>query len=265
MPKFAANLSMMFNEHAFLERFAAARAAGFNAVEFLFPYAHSPAEIAAALADNGLTQALFNLPPGDWEVGERGLACLPGREAEFQASVAQAIPYIEASNVPHVHMMAGLLGQTEPAQAMACYQTNLRYAAQRLGEIGCDVLIEPINPRDMPGYFLASTAAAAQIIEELALPNVRLQFDIYHHQITRGDVICALEQYFDVIGHIQIAGVPQRHEPDALNELNYPAICEKLDALGYNGWVGCEYRPRAATVAGLGWLQSIISGGLSID
>lgn len=257
MPKFAANLSMMFNEHAFLERFAAASAAGFNAVEFLFPYAHTPEEIAAGLKDNGLTQALFNLSPGDWEAGERGLACLPGREDEFKAAVEQAIPYAQATGVKHVHMMAGLPGDVEPAKALACYQSNLQFAAQRLAEFGLDVLIEPINQRDMPGYFLSSTDTAVALIQELAQPNIRLQFDIYHHQITHGDVTRSLEQYFAHIGHIQIAGVPERHEPDAANELNYPAIFQRLDALGYDGWIGCEYRPRGVTEAGLGWLDGV--------
>ncbi|MGB1254983.1 MAG: 2-oxo-tetronate isomerase [Thiolinea sp.] len=254
MPKFAANLSMMFNEHEFLERFAAASAAGFEAVEFLFPYYYAPSDITAALQDNGLTQALFNLFPGDWDAGERGLACLPGREEAFQATVERVIPYVQATGVKQVHMMAGLVGKTDPEAALSCYKANLQFAAQRLRDVGIDVLIEPINQRDMPGYFLSSTASAAQIIEELALPNIRLQFDIYHHQITHGDVIRSLEKYFGLIGHIQIAGVPERHEPDALNELNYPAIFNRLDELGYDGWIGCEYRPRGETLSGLGWL-----------
>lgn len=256
MPKFAANLSMMFNEVDFLDRFAAAAQAGFNAVEFLFPYDFSPEDIRQRLQDNQLTQALFNMPPGDWDGGERGLTALPGREDDFRAAFEQAIPYIQATGVGRIHAMAGIVDLDDRVRAREVYLNNLRWAAQRARELNIDVVIEPINNvRDMPpGFFLNRTDEGAEILAELNESNVRLQFDIYHCQIMEGDVAKRLEKHSAITGHIQIAGVPDRHEPD-IGELNYPFLFDKLDELGYAGFVGCEYRPKAGTVEGLGWLS----------
>ncbi len=251
MPRFAANLSMMFNEVDFLDRFASARAAGFTAVEYLFPYDFSADEIARRLRDNGLTQALFNLPPGDWAAGQRGLACMPQAYDEVMRGVERALPYIEATGVRRVHLMAGLGVRSDTAQ-LAAYKRALAAVAARLAREQVDLLIEPINTRDMPGYFLDNFDVAMAIIEDLALPNLKLQFDIYHRQILHGDVTIALREMFPRIGHIQIASVPARNEPMA-GELNDVFLFAELDRLGYDGFVGCEYRPAGKTEAGLGW------------
>jgi hydroxypyruvate isomerase len=253
MPRFAANLSMMFTEWPFLDRFAAAADAGFDAVEYLFPYDFAPDDIAGRLRDHGLTQALFNLPPGDWTAGERGLAALPGREEEFRASVERAIPYARATGVRRLHVMSGIV-PAQDARAAATYRDNIRFACERLGAEGLTVLLEPINGRDMPGYFLNDFGRAAALIEDLALPNLRLQFDIYHRQILHGDVTMALRALMPLTGHVQVASVPSRHEP-AGEELAFPFLFEELDRLGYAGFVGCEYRPRAGTREGLGWFE----------
>jgi len=251
MARFAANLSMMFTEAEFPARFERAAKAGFKAVEFLFPYDYSPGEAAGWLRENGLAAALFNMPPGDWEAGERGMAAIPGREAEFHAGVETAIRYAKATGVPHLHAMAGL---TRAEGALETYKANLSAAADRLAREGLDLLIEPINTRDMPGYFLNRTGDAIGIIEAVGKPNLKLQFDIYHRQIMDGDVVKALERSIAHIGHIQIAGIPDRHEPSE-GELNYPYVIERLDALGYAGWIGCEYHPKGKTEDGLGWLK----------
>jgi hydroxypyruvate isomerase len=254
MPKFAANLTMMFNEVAFPERFAAAAAAGFKAVEFLFPYDHPAQDVAAWLKHNALENVLFNLPPGDWAAGERGIAALPGRVAEFETGVARAIDYALALGTPRVHMMAGLV----PAGADLrphhdVYVRNLRYAAEAVGAHGLTLLIEPINARDMPGYFLDSQRQAHALRIECGAPNVLVQMDFYHAQISEGDLATTLRNHIDAIGHVQIASVPARNEPDD-GEVNYPFLFRLLDELGYAGWVGCEYRPRGRTEDGLGWL-----------
>lgn len=254
MPRFAANLTMMFTEHSFMDRFAAAASAGFDAVEFLFPYAHPPAAIAAQLQAHGLTQALFNLPPGDWEAGERGLAALPDRREEFRASVATALTYAAATGTQRLHMMSGRANFSDPA-AVAAYRDSLAYLCDAAGAAGIDVVIEPINPRDMPRYFLNDFRFAADLIADLGLPNLKLQFDIYHRQILHGDVLTGLRDLMPVIGHVQIAAVPDRHEPGT-GELDDFRILRALDALGYTGFVGCEYRPAGETVAGLGWLRA---------
>lgn len=254
MPRFAANLTMMFNEWPFIDRFAAAADAGFKAVEFLFPYDHSPDEIAARLAGNGLELALFNLPPGDWAAGERGLAALPGREGEVRAGTERALDYIAATGAKRAHLMAGIAERSSP-KATAHYRTMVAETATRLAEAGVDLLLEPINRRDMPGYFLDDFGHAVDLIRELGLPNLKLQFDVYHRQVMRGDVTMALQELMPVIGHVQIASVPLRNEPDS-GELHYPHLFEALDALGYAGFVGCEYRPRNGSVAGLGWLAA---------
>ena len=251
MPNFAANLTMMFTEHAFLDRFTVAADQGFAAVEYLFPYEHSPDAIAKQLAGNNLTQALFNMPPGDWAKGERGVAGLPGREQEFRDGVTTALRYAEATGVKRLHMMAGMT-DLKDAKAMATYRANITYAAEALAAKGLDLLLEPINGRNMPGYGLNSFDLAAEIISGMNLPNLKLQFDIYHCQILHGDVTMRMRALLPISGHVQIASVPSRHEPSG-EELNYPFLFDELDRLGYQGFVGCEYNPKAGTVAGLGW------------
>ncbi|MFO1206313.1 MAG: 2-oxo-tetronate isomerase [Burkholderiales bacterium] len=259
MPRFAANLTMMFNEVSFPQRFAAAARAGFRAVEFLFPYDYPPAEVAGWLREAGLESVLFNLPPGDWGAGERGLAALPGRESEFRAGVARALEYAIALGTPRLHAMAGLV--PEGVSRAACLETyieNLRHAARELARHGRTLLIEPINGRDMPGYFLQTQAEAHIIREAVAEPNLKVQMDFYHAQIVEGDLATTFRKYFDGIGHVQIASVPERHEPDD-GEVNYPYLFGLLDRLDYAGWVGCEYRPRGRTEDGLGWLRAALA------
>ncbi|MEN3296309.1 MAG: 2-dehydrotetronate isomerase [Burkholderiales bacterium] len=257
MPKFAANLTMMFNEVAFPERFAAAAKAGFKAVEFLFPYDHAPQDVAQWLKENKLENALFNLPPGNWAAGERGMAALPGREEEFRASVARALDYALTLGTQRVHVMAGLV--PEGADRKRCrevYIENLRYAAREAAKHDRMVLIEPINTRDIPGYFLNTQAEGHAIREAVGASNLKVQMDFYHAQIVEGDLAMTFKKYFDGIGHIQIAGVPSRHEPDD-GEVNYRYLFRLLDEMGYDGWVGCEYRPRGRTEDGLGWLKTL--------
>ncbi len=257
MPKFAANLSMMFNEHDFPQRFAAAAKSGFEAVEFLFPYDYSPAEVSAWLKDNQLKNILFNLPPGDWAAGERGIAALPGREAEFRDGVAKAIEYALALGTPQLHMMAGLVpAGSNLALHRATYLQNLKYAAQELAKHGLGLLLEPINTRDMPGYFLNTQAQAHELRIESGEPNVKVQMDFYHAQIMEGDLAETFRKYFDHIGHTQIASVPKRNEPDD-GEVNYPFLYQLLDEMGYTGWVGCEYRPKGKTEDGLTWFKAL--------
>lgn len=252
MPKFAANLSMMFNEWPFLDRFAAAADNGFSAVEFLFPYAWPADEIARRLERAGLTQALFNLPPGDWDKGERGIASVPGREVEFRASVATALPYAAATGVKRLHLMSGH-GNRRDLLALEAYRGAIRHACEAAMPLGIDILIEPINGRDMPGYFLDDFAFAADLIAEMRLANLRLQFDIYHRQILHGDVMKGLAALLPITGHVQVASVPLRNEPGT-GELDDWRIFRHLDALGYEGYVGCEYRPAGGTLEGLGWM-----------
>ncbi|GAB4090892.1 hydroxypyruvate isomerase family protein [Hydrogenophaga soli] len=257
MPQFAANLTLLYTELPFLDRFAAAAADGFRAVECLFPYEHPPEAIAARLQAHGLTQALFNLPPGDWAAGERGMACHPGREAEFAASVQTALRYALATGCQRLHAMAGLAPAGVDADTrQRTYVANLKAAARVLAPHGITLLIEPINTRDMPGYFLNRQQQAHDTVAAVGEPNVRVQMDFYHCQIMEGDLTRRLEQHLPGVGHIQIASVPDRHEPDA-GEVAYAHLFARLDALGYRGFVGCEYRPRASgpggTSAGLGW------------
>ncbi len=262
MPQFAANLSMLYPEHDFLDRFTAAASDGFKAVEFLFPYAFEPQTIAKALAENDLQQALFNAPPGDWDAGERGLACIPGREGEFEAGITQALRYAAAFNCTRIHVMAGLIPAHHTAQTVrSTYIANLRHAAQQAAKQGVDILIEPINSRDMPRYFLNHQADAHALLDEIKQANVKVQFDLYHCQIMEGDVATKLRQYLPTgqVGHIQIAGVPMRHEPD-LGELNYDYLFSVIDEQGWQGWVGCEYRPAlgvqaGGTSSGLSWVK----------
>ena len=258
MPRFAANLSMMYTEHGFLDRFAAAARDGFHAVEYLFPYAFGRPELAQRLGDQGLEQVLFNAPPGDWDGGERGIACLPGREDEFRRSfVEQALPYAAALKCPRVHVMAGLAPQHgERAALRAVYVANLAWAARQAAGEGIDVLIEPINTRDMPGFFLNRQDDAHEIVAEVGAPNLKVQMDLYHCQIVEGDLAMKLRRHLPGggVGHLQIAGVPQRHEPD-VGEVHHPYLFDLIDELGWSGHVGCEYRPRAGTSAGLGWFE----------
>lgn len=255
MPNFAANLSMMYQEHAFLDRFGAAAKDGFDGVEFLFPYAHPAAELRARLAEHGLTQALFNGPPGDWDAGERGLASLPGREAEFAKSVDTALEYARVLGNERVHLMAGLMRPGEErARHRTAYVSNLAHAAKQAASAGVTIVIEPINTRDIPGFFLNRQDEAHAVCAEVGAANLKVQMDFYHCQIVEGDLAMKLKKYIAKVGHIQIAGVPERHEPDS-GEINYPYLFRLMDELGYAGWVGCEYRPAAGTSAGLGWLR----------
>ena len=256
MPRFAANLSMMFNEVPFLDRFAAASRAGFKAVEFLFPYDHPAGEIRRRLDDNGLIQALFNAPPGDWAGGERGLACLPGRQREFREGFLRALDYAAALDCPLVHVMAGIArSDVSPVTTAALYATNLAWAAEQAASGGKRVVIEPINHRDMPGYHLNTVEQGAALVAAIGVERLGVQFDIYHCQITQGDVSKRLEALMPVVGHIQIADPPGRNEPGT-GELGWPWLFKRIDALGYTGWVGCEYRPAGETVAGLGWRKT---------
>lgn len=260
MPRFAANLSLMYTEHALLERFAAAARDGFEAVEMQFPYSVEAAALREQLEANKLQQVLINAPPGNTEAGDRGLACLPGREDEFRRSfVEQALPYAEAMRCSKIHVMAGLVpeGSTRE-QLQATYLANLAWAADQASGMNIEVLIEPLNPRDMPGYFLSRQEHAHAIVAELGLPNLKVQLDLYHCQIVEGDISAKLRTWFADpaqharIGHIQVAAVPDRGEPDD-GELNFPYLFTLLDALGHEGVIGAEYRPRASTSAGLGW------------
>ncbi|ABN95400.1 hydroxypyruvate isomerase [Burkholderia pseudomallei] len=254
MPRFAANLTMMYNEHAFLERFAAAARDGFKAVEYLFPYEFPAAELKARLDAHGLVQALFNAPPGDWAAGERGIASLPGREDEFRRAIDTALDYARVIGNDTLHVMAGLIAPTQDrARHRDVYLRNLAHAAEAARAQNVTIVIEPINPRDMPGFFLNRQDDAQAICREVGAPNLLVQFDCYHCQIVEGDLAMKLKRDIAGIGHIQIAGVPQRHEPD-VGEIHYPYLFELIDALGYDGWIGCEYRPKAGTSEGLGWL-----------
>jgi 2-dehydrotetronate isomerase len=264
MPRFAANLSFLYPEHDFLDRFAAAKRDGFAAVEFAFGYSVAPAEIAARLNDLGLQQVLLNAPPGDIDAGERGLACQPGQQDEFRRGLLeQALPYALALRCPRVHVMAGVVrAGNEPAALRATFVDNLAWAAQEAAAVGVDVLIEPINTRDILGYFLNRQDQAHAIVADVGAANLKVQMDLYHCQIVEGDVAMKLRHYLPTgrVGHIQVAGVPQRHEPDT-GELYHPYLFELIDELGYKGHIGCEYRPRdtrpGGTTAGLRWLARI--------
>ncbi|MEV6758674.1 2-oxo-tetronate isomerase [Streptomyces sp. NPDC051214] len=261
MPRFAANLSMMYTEHDFPDRFAAASADGFEAVEYLFPYAHEAAELRRLLDENGLRQVLFNAPPGAWESGERGIASLPGREGELRSGIERALEYAAVLGCGQVHVMAGLLPpQATPDQRAAhraTYLANLAWAADRAAAVDVDLLIEPINGRDMPGYFLHHQAAAHALVQEVGAANLKVQLDLYHCQIVEGDLTTTLRRDLPTgrVAHLQIAGVPDRHEPDR-GELNVGHLFDTVDELGFDGWIGCEYIPRAGTSEGLGWLKN---------
>jgi hydroxypyruvate isomerase len=253
MLTFAANLSWMFKEHSFLDRFAAAADAGFDTVEYLFPYEHDPDEIAARLSRHNLKLALFNAPPGDLAKGDRGFACISERSAEFRASIANALDYAGVTGAPRLHLMAGC-GAGE--QALATYKEALNFACEEAAAHRVDILIEPLNPRDAPGYLLNDFGLARRLIAELKHPNLRLQFDIYHRQIIHGDVVRGLEEMLPITGHIQISSVPGRNEPTT-GELNDQRILKTIEKMGYTGVIGCEYTPAGGTLEGLGWLKSL--------
>ncbi|MGZ8288759.1 MAG: 2-oxo-tetronate isomerase [Telluria sp.] len=253
MPKFAANLTTMFNEVRFLDRFAAARAQGFDAVEFQFPYAFPAAHIREQLDRCGLALAMHNLPPGDWDAGDRGMACDPARVAEFRDSLVPGIEYALALGAPQLHCMAGIIpAGVAPGLAHATYVGNLRHAAAALRPHGLRLLIEPINTWDVPGYFLTGSRQAAAIIAESGANNVFLQYDLYHMQRMEGELAATLAALLPLVGHIQIADSPGRHEPGS-GDIDFPSLFKLLDRLGYGGWVGCEYTPAGDTAAGLGW------------
>jgi hydroxypyruvate isomerase len=265
MPRFAANLSLMYGEWPFAERAAQAAADGFEAVECQFPYGVPAAELAKRLGDSGATMVLINAPPGD--EGDRGLAALPGREAAFRRSfLDQALPYAVALRCPNVHVMAGTVpAGIEPARCAAVFEANLAWAAAQAAGADVTVLIEPLNPRDAPGYFLSHQAQAHDTVAAVASPRLAVQMDLYHLQITEGDVSTRLKQYLPPnqatrVGHLQVAGVPDRHEPDE-GELSFDHLCGLIDDLGWTGWVGAEYRPRRGTRAGLGWWHRWQPGG----
>jgi hydroxypyruvate isomerase len=266
MPKFAANLSFLFTDVPFPERFKRAAAAGFKGVEFISPYDYPAHDVAEWLREADLEQVLFNFGLGDWAAGERGLACLPHRQGEFAESVEQAVDYAMALDCERLHCMAGLRpdGIAE-AELEATYIANLRYAADRLATIGATLMIEPINSRiDMPGYWLDSVENGFCLLEAVHRSNVKLQYDIYHAQIIAGDLARTLERHIDQIGHIQIADNPGRHEPGT-GEINYPYLFDLLDSLGYSGWVGCEYKPLGNTEAGLSWMKRSQSPALYLS
>jgi len=255
MARFAANLTMLFNEVDFLDRFEKAHQAGFKAVEFLFPYAYEPQVLAGKLAEFGLEQALFNMPPGDWDAGERGFAAIPGREEDFRQSVTTALMYANALGCKKVHAMSGIINPAYTEQQhIDTFIANIRYAADVFAEHGIDVLIEPLNNRDVPNYFVAHQRRAVELIEQVARPNVKLQLDLYHAQIMDGDLEVLIRDLAPFTGHIQIASVPHRNEP-CDGETNYPYLFNVLDDSGYSGWIGCEYKPKTTTEQGLAWVK----------
>jgi hydroxypyruvate isomerase len=258
MPKFAANLTMLFTELPFMQRFAAARAAGFGAVEYLFPYDFPKEELAAQLAQHGLKQVLHNLPAGDWAAGERGIACHPDRIDEFRAGVAKAITYAHALDCPQLNCLAGKVpdGATRE-QAHATLVANLKFAAASLGQAGIRLLVEPINHFDIPGFFLTRTDQALALIEEVGSDNLFLQYDIYHAQRMEGELGNTLARHVARIGHIQLADNPGRGEPGT-GEINYAWLFKHIDAIGWRGHIGCEYKPRTTTQEGLGWIHHYV-------
>ncbi|RYG56267.1 MAG: hydroxypyruvate isomerase family protein, partial [Alphaproteobacteria bacterium] len=256
MPRFSANISMLYPELPFLERFAAAAADGFKAVEYVGAYDQEPEAIKALLDRHGLAQALFNMPAGDWAVGERGIGCLPDRVQDFRRSVDTAIKYAEATECGQVNCLAGIMPVGHDRAALeAVLIDNLRYAAPRFAEAGIKLLVEPINPRDMPGFMVNSSDDYERIAEAVDHENLYLQYDFYHMQVVQGDLINTFRRLQSRIAHVQIADLPGRHEPGT-GEINYPNIFRMLDEVGYAGWVGAEYRPEASTSAGLSWYQA---------
>ena len=257
MPRFAANLTMLFNELPFLDRFEAARDAGFKGVEYLFPYAFEKEALAERLQQFGLTQVLHNLPAGDWDKGERGIAVLPGREAEFREGVARAIEYAKALNCRQVNCLVGIAPAGIDAGTLRrTVVENLRYAATQLKQAGVKLLIEPINTYDIPGFYLNTTKQALDLIESVGADNLFVQYDVYHAQRTEGELAKTIEKNLASIAHIQVADNPGRNEPGT-GEINYPWLFKHLDRIGYDGWIGCEYKPASNTRAGLDWIGKL--------
>jgi hydroxypyruvate isomerase len=259
MPRFAANLTMMFNEVPFLERFGRASVAGFGAVEFLFPYPYAVGEIKSRLDQHGLALVLHNLPAGNWNAGERGIAVLPDRVPEFREGVAEAVRYAKALGVPRLNCLVGKTpADVDPLRVHAALVDNLRYAARVCEPVGIDLLVEAINPIDIPGFHVTTSVQALALIDELGVPNVRLQYDVYHAQRTEGELAGTLSRYLKRIAHVQIADNPGRHEPGT-GEIDYRFLFAHLDSIGYDGWVGCEYKPASTTEAGLGWMKTLVT------
>ncbi|MGA3334452.1 MAG: 2-oxo-tetronate isomerase [Terracidiphilus sp.] len=260
MPRFAANLTMMYTEHVFLDRFAAAARDGFTAVEYLFPYEHPAATLAALLKEHGLLQVLFNSPAGDWKAGERGTAALPGREQEFRDGFLRAIEYARLLECPRIHSMAGIPpAGADRARVLDVYTANLAWAAEQARAAGVELLIEPIAQRNMPGFFLNRQGEAHAIVAEIGTPNLKILMDLFHCQVEEGDLAVKIRKYLanpkqTRVGHFQIAGVPERHEPST-GEVNFSYLFDLIDELGYEGWIGCEYIPAAGTSAGLEWFK----------
>ena len=257
MPRFAANLTMLFTELPFLDRFEHAAKAGFEAVEFLFPYSFNASDIRQRLDTNGLTLVLHNLPAGNWDAGERGIACLPDRTDEFRAGVAQAITYAKALGVKQLNCLAGKTpAGVSDVVLRQTFVNNLRYAAAELKQHSLRLLVEPINTVDIPGFYLNRTAQALAILDEVGADNAFVQYDIYHAQRMEGELAATMQKHLTRIRHIQLADNPGRNEPGT-GEINYSFLFAHLDRIGYDGWIGCEYKPATTTVAGLGWLQHI--------
>ncbi|HPG88824.1 MAG TPA: hydroxypyruvate isomerase [Hyphomicrobium sp.] len=257
MAQFSANLTMLFNELPFLDRFRAARLAGFRAVEYVSPYEYYPGDISDRLKANRLKQVLFNLPVGDWGAGERGIAIFPERRSDFRDGIATAIRYAKALDCPQVNCLAGIAPDDADARVMReTLVENLRYASAELQSAGIRLLMEPINTRDMPGFFLNSSQQAIDLIRDVGSPNLFLQYDVYHMHIMEGETLATIARHLPLIKHVQIADHPGRHEPGT-GEIDFPTVLRHLDAIGYDGWIGAEYKPKAATTDGLGWLTTI--------
>ena len=256
MPKLAANVSMLFPQLPFLERFAAAKAAGFRYVEYQFPYEHDAAEVARRVKDARVEVVLHNLPPGNYAKGERGIACLPGREREFREGIERGVEYAKAAGCPRMNCLAGIA----PADRthLEVLVANLRYAARKLGEAGLQLMIEPINTRSVPGFFLTGSQQAVDVLNAVGEGNAFVQYDLFHMQIMEGDLATTIERLLPRIGHLQIADVPGRNEPGS-GELNFDFLLRHIDALGYSGWIGCEYNPKSDTVEGLKWARAYLS------
>ncbi|MDQ2858510.1 MAG: hydroxypyruvate isomerase [Candidatus Eremiobacteraeota bacterium] len=258
MPKFDANLTMLFSEVDFLDRFAAAAKAGFTGVEYLSPYAHPAAEVAGALRAAGLEQVLFNLPSGDWAAGERGIACLPDRVNDFREGVGKALEYAAALGCTRLNCLAGKMpAHMEPARARQTLVENLRFAATELSTAGITLVVEPVNTYDIPGFFLSGSRQALEIMDDAGADNLKLQYDIYHMQRMEGELAATMQKHLARIGHVQLADNPGRHEPGT-GEINYPFLFDFLDRVGYAGWIGCEYIPAGATAEGLAWATSYL-------
>ncbi|NKK81187.1 2-oxo-tetronate isomerase [Rhizobium leguminosarum] len=261
MPKFSANLSFLYQDLPFLDRFTAAAKDGFGALEYLGPYAEPKEKVAEALEASGLKQALFNVPSGDWAGGERGIACLPDRVEEFRNGVALALDYAAALDCPQVNVISGLVPKGADLQTLEnVLVDNLKYATKRCADAGVRLLIEPINLRDIPGFFLSTTAHAERILDRVSFDNLYIQYDFYHMQIMQGDLIPTFTRLKEKIAHVQIADNPGRNEPGT-GEINYGFILSELDRLGYDGWVGCEYKPTSGTSEGLGWMKPYLTSG----